>query len=272
MFPPPPLISQRPTSGVPIRPSSRVGGRLFLSFCRTLLPLPCEPALHQALRSQFGSASESAIVPCRAASRLARLQQPSHIGSHLSWPRHTTLQTKLTLHETRQHLAPRLQQWVSNDNLHESLQALPAMLNHVVTEAIGKDLARQRRDRDPRALTLQDVAEVLEIRVTTSDRGLAQLEGGDVGLAKNLIVRIHGATHAVSLRVFDLGFRQRLVNMHRWAPSAMREEVGQERWPYFDLEEVLWRPIDLLERLLARIGRCLHDGGVGGALRTRVSV
>ena len=48
---------------------------------------------------------------------------------------------KLTLHESCENLAPSLQQWVADDDLQESLQPFAAVLDHVVTEAVGKDLA-----------------------------------------------------------------------------------------------------------------------------------
>jgi hypothetical protein len=47
-----------------------------------------------------------------------------------------------TLYKRSQHLAPRLQQRVSDDNLQEALQAFPPVLNHIVREAIREDFAR----------------------------------------------------------------------------------------------------------------------------------
>jgi hypothetical protein len=50
-----------------------------------------------------------------------------------------------------------------NNNLQEPLQPLPPMLDHIITEAIRKDLAGQRWDRNTRALPLENVAEILEV-------------------------------------------------------------------------------------------------------------
>ncbi len=78
------------------------------------------------------------------------------------------------------------------------------MLNHIVTKSIGKHLAWQRRNRNPRALPLQDIAEVLEIRIASADGRLAQLEGRNVGSANDLVVGVHVPTHAVGSWVLDL--------------------------------------------------------------------
>lgn len=67
------------------------------------------------------------------------------------------------------------------------------MLNDVVAEAVRKDLSRQRRDGDARALALQDVAEILEVGVAPAHAAMLQLEGGNVGPADDLVVGVHGA-------------------------------------------------------------------------------
>src|SRR5690606_15594107 len=81
----------------------------------------------------------------------------------------------LTLHETRQHLTPCLQQRVPHHNLQKPLQPLPSVLNHIVTESIREHLPWQRRDRDARRLPLEDVAEMFEIGVAPADGGVLQL-------------------------------------------------------------------------------------------------
>ncbi|KAI6763631.1 hypothetical protein HG531_013019 [Fusarium graminearum] len=80
---------------------------------------------------------------------------------------------KLTLDEGGQNLTPCLQQRVSNNDLEELLKACPAALDDIVTKAVGEDLARQGWDGYPGALTLEDVAEVLEVRVAAADAALA---------------------------------------------------------------------------------------------------
>lgn len=112
----------------------------------------------------------------------------------------------LTLHKTAQDLASRLQQRVCDDKVQKVLQALPALLNDIIAEAIGKDLARQRRDGDARALPLEDVAEIFKVAVATADGGLAQLEQGEVGIQVDLVAGVHVAiVGAVGLGVPDLG-------------------------------------------------------------------
>jgi hypothetical protein len=93
---------------------------------------------------------------------------------------------------------------MANHDLQKPLQALPAMLNHIVAKPIRKHLSRQRRDRDARALALQDVAEVFEIAVPAAHAAVSQLEGRDVGPAEDLVVGVHATAHAVGTGIFDL--------------------------------------------------------------------
>ncbi len=78
------------------------------------------------------------------------------------------------------------------------------MLNHIIAESIRKDLARKRRDSDASGLALEDVAEVFEVGVAATDRGVTQLEGGDVGAALDFVRCVHGATGAVGAWILDL--------------------------------------------------------------------
>ena len=75
--------------------------------------------------------------------------------------------------------------------LQESLQPLSSMLNHIVAEAIGKNLARQRWDCDPRRLSFQYVPKIFKVRVPASDSRVFELEGGDVRPADHLVVCVH---------------------------------------------------------------------------------
>lgn len=93
---------------------------------------------------------------------------------------------------------------MTRHNLQEPLQPFPAVLNHVVAEPVGEHLARQRRDGDARALALEDVPEVLEIRVAAAHDRVLQLEGGDVGAADDLVRGVHVARCPVCLGVADL--------------------------------------------------------------------
>lgn len=93
---------------------------------------------------------------------------------------------------------------MTDDNLEKLFQARAAALDDVVAEAVRKHLAGQGRDGDARRLALENVAKVLKVRVSPADGALAQLEGGNVGAAENLVVCVHGAADAVGARVANL--------------------------------------------------------------------
>lgn len=118
-----------------------------------------------------------------------------------------------------------------HDDPQELLQAGAPALDDVVGEAVREDLAGERGDGDAGALALEDVAEVLEVAVAPAHAGLAQLEGRDVGPAHDLVVGVHVARRA-----------------------AVRPRAA-----HLDLQEVLRRPVDLVEGLLARVRHRLHD-------------
>lgn len=93
---------------------------------------------------------------------------------------------------------------MSRHNLQEPLQALAAVLDHIVAEPVREYLARQWRDGDARAFALEDVAEVLEVGVATAHDGVLEFEGWDVGAADDLVGGVHVAGCAVCLGVADL--------------------------------------------------------------------
>ena len=109
-----------------------------------------------------------------------------------------------TLHKSRQHLAARLQQRVADDNLQKPLQPFSPVLNHIVREAVRKDLAGQRRDRDARRLALEYIAEGFELAVAAAHRRALQLKGGDVGAHNNLVGGVHAPADAVGHGIADL--------------------------------------------------------------------
>lgn len=123
---------------------------------------------------------------------------------------------KRTLHKTCQHLAPRLQQRVSNHDLQKPLQSFPPVLNHVVAEPVREHLSGQRGDGDACALPLQDVAEVLEVGVAPAHDGMLELEGGDVGAADDLVRGVHVARGAVGLGVADLYSNGKMNLVSAW--------------------------------------------------------
>ena len=78
------------------------------------------------------------------------------------------------------------------------------MFDHIVTEAIREHLPGKWWYGNPRALTLEDVSEVLEIGVTSAHNRLLQLKCGDVRSANNLVGSVHIPGGTVGLRVPDL--------------------------------------------------------------------
>lgn len=120
-----------------------------------------------------------------------------------------------------------------NDNLQESLQALPPMLNHIITEPIRKYLSRQGRNGHASSLPLENVTEVFKIGVAAPHSTVLEFEGGDVCSAYNLIVGIHISRRPMRHRVFDLTrktfFFLLVANVGRvWGMGLRneREDVG----------------------------------------------
>jgi hypothetical protein len=147
------------------------------------------------------------------------------------------------LHKCSKNLAARLQQRVSDNDLQELLEAGPPALNHIVTEPVREHLSGQRRDGDTRALSFENVAEVLKVRVSATDTTLTELEGGDVGAAEDLVIGVHLASHAMGTWVTNL-----------------------------DFEKVLRWPVDLIEALVAGIRHGLQDRPVIAWARGRRDV
>lgn len=109
-----------------------------------------------------------------------------------------------TLYEAGQHLASCLQERVSRYDLQEALKPLSPMLNDVVAESVGEDFTRQRRNGHTCALPLENIAEVLEIRVSPAHNRVLQFEGGDVGAADNLVGGVHVSRSSMGLRIAHL--------------------------------------------------------------------
>lgn len=93
---------------------------------------------------------------------------------------------------------------MTDNDLEELFQTGSAALDYIVAESVGKDLSRKRWDGDTCALALENVAKVLKVRVSAAHAALSELEGGDVGAAEDLVVGVHGTSHAVSSRVANL--------------------------------------------------------------------
>lgn len=96
-----------------------------------------------------------------------------------------------TLDKAGQYLTTSLQQRMPNNNLQEALQALPPMLNHIITEPIRKYFSRQRWNGHASSLPLKNVTKVFKIGVAAPDSTMLEFEGWYVRSAYNLIVGIH---------------------------------------------------------------------------------
>ena len=90
-------------------------------------------------------------------------------------------------------------------NLQEPLQTLTSVFDDIIREPIREDFSRQWRDRHPRTLPLEDVPEMLKVRVAAADGGGFEFEGRDVGAGHDLVIGIHVPAEAMGLRVSDLG-------------------------------------------------------------------
>jgi len=77
------------------------------------------------------------------------------------------------------------------NDLQESLETLPSMLDHIVGESVCENLAGQWWDCNPSALALQYIAEVLEVRVSAPDNRIAQFEGWDVCSRVDFVRGVH---------------------------------------------------------------------------------
>ena len=105
---------------------------------------------------------------------------------------------------------------MSNHNLHEALQAFSPVLDHIITKSVCENLARQRRDGNPRRLSLKNVAEIFEVGISPAHAAMTELEGGDVGFAEDLVVRVHVAAHAMGAGILHLrGIRSYFSAMRR---------------------------------------------------------
>jgi hypothetical protein len=110
----------------------------------------------------------------------------------------------LTLDKASQNLTARLQKRVPSNNLQEALETLAAVLDNIVAETVGEDLAGQWGYRDSCTFALEDIAEVLEVGVPAAHHGMLQFESGDVGSAHDLVRRVHIARGAMGLGIADL--------------------------------------------------------------------
>ena len=99
-----------------------------------------------------------------------------------------------------------------DDNLQEPLQPLSSMLDHVVTESVGEHLAWQWGNGDSGALSLEDVAEVFEVRVSATHGAVLQFKCGDIGATDNFVVGVHATRSAMCLRIPNLQHDEKAVS------------------------------------------------------------
>lgn len=152
-------------------------------------------------------------------------------------------------------LTPRthLQQRMTRHARNKPLQPLPPTLNDLIRKAVRKHLPRQRRDIDARSLPLEDVTEVLEVRVATSDGRVAEPEGWDVGLASGEEEKKkeevsesryrRGGALALSPARTTHPRNNLIIGIHL-PPKTVRHRVA-----HLDLQEVLRHTIHVLWRL-----------------------
>jgi hypothetical protein len=142
---------------------------------------------------------------CGPSSDLTSLVSTLHLQKDCALIHLAIGQKALTLHKRPEDFAPRLQQWVADHDLQKALEPLAAVLDDVVGEAVREDFPRQGRDGYAGGLSLQDVAEVLEVAVAAADDRVAQFEGGDIGARVDFVGGVHVARGgAVGLGVLDL--------------------------------------------------------------------
>jgi hypothetical protein len=145
----------------------------------------------------------------------------------------------LTLDKASQNLTARLQKRVPSNNLQKALETLAAVLDHIVAETVGEDLAGQWGYRDSCTFALEDIAEVLEVGVPAAHHGMLQFESGDVGSAHDLVRRVHIAGGAMGLGIADLFFGQSFdqgVCVVR-AKGVVWGMVSEEMWAH-DRQEI----------------------------------
>jgi len=102
---------------------------------------------------------------------------------------------------------------VSHNYLQEPLEPFPPVLNNIIGEAVGEDLARKRRDGYAGRFALKDISEVFKVGVPAADRGGFKLERWYICPAYNLVVGVHFPADTMGLRVLDLDLKKVL----RWA-------------------------------------------------------
>lgn len=117
---------------------------------------------------------------------------------------------------------------MTSNNLQEPLQTFPSVLNHIITESIGKHFPWKRWYCDSGALAFQDVSEVLEVGVSPAHDGMLKLEGGDVCAADDFIGSEHVTGSSVGLRVADLLRKKRVCLAFR--AFAVIDDSSRRMW------------------------------------------
>ena len=62
------------------------------------------------------------------------------------------------------------------------LKTLSSSFDNFIRETIGENFSWERRDINSCWFSFEDISESFKVRVATSDDGVAEFEGGDIGL------------------------------------------------------------------------------------------
>ena len=104
------------------------------------------------------------------------------------------------------------------------------MFYHIVREPIRKDFAREGRDRDARALSLQDIAKVFKVAVSAADRAVLEFKSRNVGPGYDFVGRVEVFGCSMCLRIDHLRYNlsERDRKLEETQTSISRKFSG---WP-----------------------------------------
>lgn len=103
------------------------------------------------------------------------------------------------------------------------------MLDHVIAEAVGEDLPWQGWDGDSGRLSFEDVAEVFEVGVATTNRAVLKFECRDIGSTDDFIVGVHAPLGAMGLGVFHLWKTSGKKIRFKLLPAGVEKRVMYRR-------------------------------------------
>ena len=98
-------------------------------------------------------------------------------------------------------------------DLQKARQTFSPVFDYIVREAICEDFTREGRDRDARALPLQNITEVFKVAISAANRAILEFESGNVGPGHDLVGRVE---------VFGCSMRLRIDNLQRKLAKGKR--------------------------------------------------